>query len=367
MAIFYADSAGSQGTGDGSSPANACTLNQFITNAGVLYASVAAGDICYCKNGTEIVFNGASGVFATTAVAGTDTAMISVIGYATSIGDDGVVQIRDSNVGATNNALTIAHSNWRIRNFRFVDCRRGVVINSSLSGTALERVEVVNAAVSGIDVATSTDVKGVGLVDVMVRGTRSTSSSNAGFLIDARAVTMIRCASIDNASNGFRIVGTYPRVISQCISAYNARDGFNALVSSSFERCASIGNGIDGFSLAGTCLLSRCVSGLNAGYGVRTTGMAVAHDCALQSTSIQNTSGKSAGAGTLIEVAAITGDPLFANAAPSNPLDLDLRIGSGSSLAIEKAIAFLAATGAQDAGPYQRTAGGSVPQRVFAF
>jgi hypothetical protein len=147
MAQFYADSAGSQGTGDGSSAANACTLDQFLTDNAVLHTARADGDHCWVKGGTSIT---------TESTYSLD--MLSICeGYTTSTGDGGVVVLDGGNSRAT--CLTVDGTsgnpavhliNFRLTNAQ-ADCLRAT--NSSNDSHRFYNCEFDLASSNGCEVS----------------------------------------------------------------------------------------------------------------------------------------------------------------------------------------------------------------------
>lgn len=240
MAVFYADSAGSQGTGDGSTAGNACTLAEFINNDAGLYQALAAGDICYCKNGTTISYDGSTGVYATLAVTGSTTLPISIIGYNTTITDGGVVELSDSDNGATNNPLDFNSMDyWHFYNLKFTNIRR--LQTGTTNGHLLYNIEIDNPTVSGLEIGAGTGDL-ITVLDCSIH-----SSGSFGFEIEHRASKISNCESYDNTGAGI-VIGN---------GAYGAF----------VDRCLCYNNGGNGITLTGEASLLSCLCDDNTGSG----------------------------------------------------------------------------------------------------
>lgn len=332
MATFYADSAGTQGTGDGSSAANACTLKQALENDGILHTALVAGSVIYCKNGTTITFDGSSGVFATPAVSGTSTAPILVEGYATTVGDGGVVTIDDSDSGATNSCISAATLGyWKWANIKLTNVRTGWAHNTSCNGTRWVNCGVVGGASVASGWLVQCTFIGNNWVNCYGYG-KSTCITESG-----RGGAFHNCVAID-CSNGFSSAATTAgAVFSFCMAHSCTNDGFVAAgTGTTFINCTSNRNGSDGYYIsAGTdnAVFINSAATSNGAYGIE--GAANCHvtliNCAMAATNETNASGKVSSNVTIAyETGEVTSDPVYTAGNPGTTTDVDLSISSSS-------------------------------------
>lgn len=330
MSDFYATTGTAQGTGDGSSEANRIELKKAIENDAGLHAALAAGDTIYCKDDGELVFDGSAGAFSTTAVAGTSDAPIRVIGYTTSITDGGLIEIRDSDAGATNSCFSITQHYWHWENIRVTDPRDAW--ESNHNGLYWRNCHSVNAAGSGFD---GPDTTGDSPTFAQCS---SIGSTNDGFEVLHRGARFIDCVSIGNSSNGFQAgSAAYGATFVRCLSHNNGGEGFSLAGECVLTDCLADGNTSDGYFCDGGngfTLLVNCGS-TNNGVGVNGDAGAIVYavNCGLNPTNHANTSGKSSNV-TLHEVGAIAGDPLFTDRANDDfsPATSSAWLNAGASL-----------------------------------
>ena len=325
MSIFYANSAGSQGTGDGSTEANACTLKQAVENDGVLHTSLAAGDTIYCKGGTTITYDGSAGVFVTIAVDGTAASPIKLISYTTTVNDGGVTTIEDSNAGATNYCFNISAADfWYVQGLKIINPRRAFECGSN-QGCHFVDIEVVGG----------------------VQQCFNHSGTNVQNIYDRIYIHDCTYIGIIEQSRSSRIINS---VIINCgdlgISALSASYG-TTILSCIIHKCDGIA--INYGAVVKNCVINRSVN----------SGIVIANDYAvtIENTVISNSggyayeattsatviarnncvynpiSGKSSGGITIIDDRGeITSDPTFVSENPATPTDADFTPDTGSPL-----------------------------------
>ncbi len=330
MATFYADGAGSQGTGDGSTAANAATLAECITNDAVLHTALVAGSkIWYKANATEETFDCSTGVFAATAVAGTNIAPIIVEAYTTSTGDLGIATLRDTDNGATNDFFDVNHGYWTWIGLIVEDARQAWDCNGNGNGHLWWRCTAENPLAEGWDLGNATgDVST--FIDCLVH-----SAGNQGFETAARSPRFINCAAIDCGAEGFMATNaSYGAIMTNCIAYHNGGTGFDVTGEITLTNCVShlntgAGYDVNGAHMAATLL--NCAATSNTTYGITgTSGVdVVAINCALNPTNETNTSGKS-NAITLHEYSEVTGDPSYTDRDPATKLNVDLTPSTSS-------------------------------------
>lgn len=326
MATFYADSAGSQGTGTGVDAANACTLKQAIENDVILHTALVANTTIWCKNGTTISYDGSAGVYATASVLGLNKQPIRVETYTTNIGDGGVTTLTDTNAGATNDCIVLSFNHWHLTGFKIINPKTGVL--TTANGTLINNVEVGSAAGIGISSTTATGDSAT-VINCYVH-----DGAGVGFGATQRDCRLINCVASNNAGIGFSIGSSLYGVTSVNNIAYkNGGHGFAIKGESEVINCTSYGNTSSGFYINSPdplIVLLNCGSASNGAYGIEgpSDATAVLINCAMNPTNETNTSGKS----TLIllkEINEIIGDPLFTDTAPAVLGDLSL--GSASA------------------------------------
>jgi len=308
MAIFYADSAGTQGTGTGVSAANACTLKQFIEDDAILYQAVAAGDDCFCKNGTTITFDSSSGVYATFAVAGTSTAPVRIVGYNTVITDEGIVEMLDSNGGAGSFPFNFNNLDYiHMSNFRLTDTNRFDL--GSVDGYVLYNIHMVDPISRGFDENGATGVR-TSFINCSVDG-----SSGNGFDILHRAATLLNCIAKNCTVDGFKVGNAYGANLKSCISSKNGGIGFNLVGDGFLYNCIADDNNDDGFYIdaANTTVLENCGITNNGAYGI--TGDSGADVILLNCGFYLNTSGNinTTNINVLQNTGEQTADPKYTN------------------------------------------------------
>ena len=332
MPTFFADSAGTQGTGTGVSEANACTLIEAITNDAVLHTALVADSIINVANGTEITYAGDSTVFAATAVAGTRVGPIIVRGFASTVGDEGIVQIRDTDSGTTNDCFDVNHDYWHFENFQITNSRQAFDQNGP-QGCLYKNIRVIDSLFDGFAI-TGSNGDGTVLIQCYVSG----NAGGQGILNDSRYPLLINCVVVDAVGDGF-VLGNAAGS-TQCINCYAhacGDDGFVMTGESRFVNCVANRNTGDGFHFADTNaphVMINCGATSNGGYGVNatTTGTQVrAVNCGLNPTNETNTSGASHANVDLLASGAIAGDPDFADSNPATDINVDLGISASSA------------------------------------
>ena len=241
MAVYYADSAGAQGTGDGSTALNACTLKQFWENDVILYQSVVAGDDCYCKNGTTIIYDGSAGFFATITVEGTALSPIRAIGYSTVITDGGIVEIEDSDSGATTRTYNTQNYDYiHMYNYKIINARGFDLLD--VDGWLMYNVEMLDPLFRGFDINNGNSAVNT-FINCIVDG-----STGAGYDLSTRSLRMVNCIARNCSGNGFTVG--------------------NINYGAQLVGCLSYSNGGLGFSLTGESLLDNCIADDNTGDGI---------------------------------------------------------------------------------------------------
>lgn len=338
MTVHYADSAGAQGSGDGSSAANAATLKAAVENTGLAVA-LAAGDIIYLKAGTEITWDGSAAVYSTPAVTGTETAPIRVEVYTTTPGDAvGMVTIRDTNAGG--------HANGKVFDCNGIDCWywRGIKCYQVYNGWDLETTSDGHQWVDcWVDAFTQRGfnldgASGVLPVLINCRATNGTGSAAVhGFYTSCRAPRLINCVAINNQGSGF-VIGnaSYGAHLFGCIAHANGVDGFVVTGESTLINCVANRNGSDGIYVADSdfpTVLINCGATSNGAYGVEGAAgtIVTAINCGLNPTNEANTSGQNSANVTLLEIGAVAGDPLYMAPNTATKTDVDLRLKAGSA------------------------------------
>lgn len=330
MAVFFADSAGAQGTGTGVSEANAATLKECIENDVGLHTSLVAGSIINCKNGTTITYDGSGGDFANTAVAGTADAHIQVIGYTTTVLDGGIVDLVDSNAGATSLCFDVNHAYWHFENVRVTDARDAWNIEAGAVGCYFRNCVAIDAAFEGWDFQGATGDSPT-LIDCYASG-----CGGAGFNVPVRNPRLVNCVSINNGATGFTAgAANQGAIFINCLAHANTGDGFVTLGEAVFINCVSNRNTSDGYFCDGGngySVLVNCGATSNGAFGVNGDSGAVVYaiNCGLNPTNETNTSGKSTNV-VLRETGAIAGDPDFADSNPATETDVDLSLSSSSA------------------------------------
>ena len=357
--IFYADSAGAQGTGTGVSAANAATLINCITDNVILHTALVADSIIYCKNGTEITYDGSGGVFVATAVAGTATGPIRVIGYNSTITDGGVVLVKDTNAGANNDCFDIDHPYWWFENFLVTDAKDAWDSTTGASngvGCYWRNCAAINPAQMGF-----TTGSGSSAVPAMLENVYVISSGNDGIRSSTRASRLVNCVVIDSVNTNFNIGNAnHGAHVRNCISHKCGGDGFRLTGPCLLTNCVSNRSGSDGYGFL-TATISRminCGATSNSAYGVEGAANAIVHaiNCGLNPTNEANTSGKS-NTVTLLEGGAVAGDPDFADSNPGTAANVDLSLSATSAwkaAAEQIGSDTYAVTNYQDIGPMQR-------------
>ena len=331
MAIFYATTGVAQGTGTGVDEANRIELKKAIENDAALHTPLVAGSAIYCKDDGTLTYDGSAGNFVATSVAGTvGTGKIRVVGYTTSIADDGVVTINDSNAGATNFCFDVNHSYHAWFNIKITNPRDGWNAPVAVNGNYWKNCSVIDA------VNESWDIEGQSGNVHCYEDCLSIGAGNSGFDDLSRASRFIRCVSIGSGADGFTVgSGAYGTGLHSCISHANGGNGFNITGEGILTNCVASRNTSDGFQLndAETHSLSGCVAASNGAYGIvgNAAALVIATACAFNPTNETNTSGKSLTL-TLVEFDEITGDPLFTDSNPGTAADVDLSLGAGSAL-----------------------------------
>lgn len=366
MAVFYANSGGRLGLGDGSSEPNACLATDFTSNSAFLYQPAAAGDTCWVKNGTEITFASLTdGNLFEPSFSGSANAPVRMAGYATTPGDGGMVEIRDTDEGLGASAVFSfsGDSFWIIENFKTTRCRRHTRIETSANGIVVRNCVSIDSESYGFDSQGGTGNAPTMFIDCLAQGT----VNEDGFYALWRNARLIRCVSVGNNANGFYIGNAYGAILDRCVAHANGQAGFHCVNTGCvLSHCVANGNDGDGFEIDQLAQIIASVASNNGGYGVRLgTNHVYAIGCALNPTNAANTSGLKVGTGDLIEVDAITGDPLFEDDSPATATDIDLRTQSGSALraAITRlgGDGFASVVNALDAGAYQASGGGGSP------
>jgi hypothetical protein len=309
MAVFYADSAGTQGTGDGSTAGNACTLKQFIEDDVILHTALAAGDVCYVKNGTEIVYDGSAGVYATFSVAGTAADPVLIIGYNSTITDRGMVEMRDSDAGATGFPFDYNNLDYQhLYNFQLTDIKRFEM--GSVDGYMLSNVDLIDPVDRGFDENGGTGAPII-LIDCLADGAIQTS----GYDINHRNALFINCIAKNCEGHGFDVgSNTYAPLFIGCISSKNKGNGYITLGSATFKNSIADGNDLNGISVAldGVSQIINCGLSNNGGYAV--SGVSGGNLFILNTGMYLNTSGTIDPAlNVLKNEEPQTGNPLYTN------------------------------------------------------
>lgn len=334
MPTFYADSAGGQGTGDGSSPANAATLKECIENDGGLHTALTAGSVIYCKTGSEITFDGSAGPFATTGVVGAVGTPIKVLAYTTTPGDNtGVVEIRDTDSGATNDALVIDDDYWWFSGFKFTDCRSAIYVVSGADGLLLHNIEAVDAASHGFEYGGSTGA-GSHFIQCFAHG-----CGGSGFYTSARSNRFSNCVAIDNAGVGFDLRnGAYGSTLVNCLSYDNDGVGILVQTESTLINCSVLGNGSAGVTSTGSAsphvLVNCLIAGNTYALSASVSGLPfVLINCNIHPADYENTSGDlhTSVASSAIQINPQTGNAALRDTSPDDPEDIDAALGNGSA------------------------------------
>lgn len=308
MAVFYADSAGSQGTGDGSSAANACTLKEAIENAANLHTPLVAGSIIWCKNGTKITYDGSSGVFTTPAVAGTEDASISVMGYGSSIGDGGIVEIEDSNAGATNYCINSVQPFWYFAHFKIINPRRGFNLSSAVQGCYFFDIEISGSVQDAIAHANSTNMP------IIYDKLYIHDCSYIGISDTSRCPRVNNCRFKNNGGSDIYIpTATYSANILKCVSDRNnnATAAFAAGEGALIDQCTinrATGAGINILSGSNIYVNNTIITNCG-GYGI--AAAAASTVISKKNCFYSNTSGEYGSNITVIEEGKISSDPLY--------------------------------------------------------
>jgi hypothetical protein len=365
MPTFYANSAGAQGTGDGSSEANACTVGDFLTNDAGLHTPLVAGSTCWLKNGTTITFTGdGTQEYLVAAVNGTGSAPIRLAGYQTTIGDGGIVDFEDTQAGgsSSSNAIDLlnAGDHWIFENLRFTGCRRG--IDHLKRACMVKNCHAITCYNAGFESATNTS-------DPTVFLGCSVSDAPVGFDMGAaRNAHFIDCVAIGCTTRGFGGGSVYGSVFVRCL-AHACNEGFYTRDGDVVVNCAAngcTGSGFRTITTKGITVYKGCTSTNNGAYGLQVDSAKIiyAEGCAFNPTNHQNTSGATdLAAGTqFFESDPITGDPQFLNPLPATDTDIDLSVAKSSSLigALDQGLAYGQqnnTTTAPDAGVSQSSGG----------
>lgn len=358
MTTFWADSAGSQGTGDGSSAANACTLKQALEDDAVLHTSLAAGDTIYCKNGTEITYDSSVADYCTITTAGTRSNPICVIGYASTVDDGGVVEIRDtygSSVGV--GAIVMNVDGWLFAHFHFTDCRRGIQFGSAADGCHLYDCEFTDSKSQGVNFAGSSSYMH------SVVGCKFSGGSYA-IVGSSRFISMIGCTFLDGSSGNGHNLGSYTGPIIDCVSygSHSSAYGFGGSGSGVlWYGCASVGDGSGGgFNFSRQAVLVNCIAASGGGYGVQGStgaGSAILINSNLNPTGLANTSGEFDGT-LLTKFDCFTDAPSWADDSPADYEDVDLTIANTDDIVgLGISFAFGLTVSETDPGPCQSEIG----------
>lgn len=313
MAVFYANSAGPQGSGDGSSEANACSLTGFTNNdggtTGDLYQPIAAGDICWVKSGTTMGYDGAVlSSFIQTQVAGSDGNMIKVIGYDSVTGDGGQVTIEDTNPGSVTNSIDLGTNGyWGFANFKIINCRRALATGSGCPSIFVHNFTVLGGAygVIGIEVNAGTVSTGV-ISSCYVDG----YSSN-GIIHSGRSTKTVNCVATNCGVGLVVSQTTYGGAVFNCL-AYSNTTGMQIAEETLIANCTCDSNTSHGFNITTSdevTLFINCVSSNNGGAGVAgpASSTAWAINCMFNPADEPNTSGKTSNI-TLFEQGEVTGN-----------------------------------------------------------
>ncbi len=320
MTTHFAKASGAAGTGDGSSEANAATLVNCITDNVILAVALAAGDIIYCKGDATISYD--SAVYAATAVAGTSVAPISVIGYSSTIGDDGLVTLSNTTARA-HDCISVAHSYWHFYNFVFSECKDGIDFTTGNIGVFCKNI---------LGTSCTTTIKvgsGTGDPPVLVN-IRAVSNTAEGIECVARASRLINCVAIGCGGDAGIVTGnSYGATLVNYLSHGYSGDGFKVTNVAFFVTCLADGNSSDGYNLpdAEQSHFINCAATNNGAYGI--SGGAdhevFLHNCAMNPTGEANTSGKSVTVNIRLDDAEQTADPLFTDVSTD-----DFSVGSSS-------------------------------------
>ena len=325
--IFFADSAGSQGSGDGSTAANACTLKEAIENDVVLHTALVSDSIIWVKNGTGITFDGSSGVFADTAIAGTVAGPIKVLTYTATTGDGGVTTITDTDAGATNNCFSTTNDFWWFHGFKLIDPRIGMEFGVT-NTHYIRNVEVDNFAVAGFKEGGASNDPSV------FHSCYAHDGTGIGFDVVRRRTRVLFCVASNNTSHGFNIGNNnYGVDVMSCIAHNNGEHGFRLLGAADVINCISNANTDDGYhfvSPRGANVMINSGATSNGAFGVNATSSlpVTAINCGLNPTNETNTSGKSGSNVILQEIDPIDGDPLFIDSSPATTPDFSLESSS---------------------------------------
>lgn len=331
MTTFYADSAGSQGTGDGSSAANACTFKEALEDDAVLHTAMAPGDVVWVKNGTTIAWDGSGGAYATVASGiGDYTNHTKFEGYESTPGDGGIVEIQDTDDGATSNCIENTTSPGLIfANFRFIDVRRAYYANSTSSyGMLFRNIDILSGSTSiyGIEFGSASSAANY-LVNVRVIG-----AATAGFQLNSRLNHCVNCQAID-CGIGFYFNNAFPGSAINCIAYGNDTHGFQftstAASGFTFKNVVVLGNGSDGIACVEMPLvLVDTILASNGGYGVNASieAFLLAYHSNLNPSGKANTSGAYNSNCNYRPFNPLTVVPSWADDSPTNPEDIDLTI-----------------------------------------
>lgn len=367
MATFYATTGTAQGTGDGSSEANRIELKKAVENDAGLHTALVAGSNIYCKNDGTLNYDGSSGLaHIIPVIEGTASAYISVIGYTTTITDGGLITLNDTSTGSGAAAFSQTKDYYLFRNIKGTNNRGLFDLSTASQANILINCHSVNSRTEGFDIKSSV-ANAHAVIDCS-----SVGANSQGFIMGSRNSRLIRCVSIGSGVEGFNAGNSaYGSVLVDCISHANGGHGFELNGESILTNCTANRNTGDGFNVNEYTVLHGCVASSNSAYGVNGSAVPVfANNSALNPTNETNTSGKSNSV-TLIEVDEITGDPLYTDSNPATATDVDLSLGSGSSLlaAITSlgGDGFTATTTSTNAGPVQSAAGGSGGETSHVF
>ena len=325
--LFYANSAGASGTGDGSTEGNATTGILAITNntanVNTLFAGLDPGDTVAIKSGTIVNYNGATGAYASITQPGSAALHIYLMGYQTTVGDTGRVVLHDLNLGATSSCMSFTEGYWEVRNIFFDSVR--VAINATASkSVSCYNLYVNRPITNGINIPFGADLAPI------VEGCTVVNSVAVGISVTGRSAKVDGCQVINAGTAGFIIganpygcsvtnsfahsCGTYgfsiygESTIKGCIANRNATGYYtnNDRHPVLFKNCGSTNNTNYGYAAATTTRVSMINCG-DYGNGAFTNGLTFS-----------------------VSYGRVTGDPLYVSENPTPETDVNLKLQSGS-------------------------------------
>lgn len=335
MATQWATTGAAQGSGDGSSEANRIELKKVLEDDAALASALAAGDTINCKDDGQLDYDGSAGTFATLAVSGTATARIFLQGYTTTAGDGGGITINDTDAGATNNCFTMTTRDfWTFAYIELIDVRTGF----SMGTRDGHRFFEIRVTVSGSNTSGAAFFRGSAVGDPCEYANCYVDGKENGWDDSGRGGNWVNCSAVNCTNAGFISAGiVYGPTFIHCVAHACGTNGFEVTGSGRMYNCASNQNTTDGYLITDTdspTTLINCWATSNGGFGLNAS-FANTHVTSLYSglnpTNETNTSGKSGGNVTLIEIAEITGDPVYTDGNPGTDTDVDLSLASTSS------------------------------------